>query len=544
MHPTVSRPASNNAAGSATRRSVATLRGAALAARRHVTADRLATAALIAWVGSLALTAFVLVAGLQRVPGFQVLIVGWLGPAVGNLAWFANPFFLFAAGAFGSGRVPIRSASLAVLLALDTFRFAEYPLDGGGASTPVYAFGWGAVLWLLAQCLLLAATGLRRLETDDPSWTWLQRCWPLLVGGLLAVVWLGAAAGLAIHDRFVATPEEAARLAGAAFKRGAICQATVTPAATPLRGLAGPLAIELDAAAIEAAGPLREPRTLLAWGIPTVRFGETDFSIDANAGGLLTSMPAKGTAGATLQVTGTRRDGIRLRLVEGSAGREVFDQGWSTRGATQRYCPDFHDLPRADQQPRRLLVTALGLPVAPAAILESAPAAVVLAGAIVERHEPPAPPPLAGIEQDASARPDDPGSPSALRQSTACPEGVGWRAASAPWWLRTGQEFVMGDKTFYFPAPAPADATCVGERVYLSRGKADATGYALHLDARTLADFRPQWNATVAIPGRLDGSPRVRSIRAAEDALRVEFATDPAGPTRSVKVPLTVPLVP
>lgn len=130
---------------------------------RFSSAQKLAFAALALWCFSLLLTSFIL-SGHERVSGLGVLITGWLSPLVYNYAWFANVFFVYGFFRILEGKAPVVAAFAAVILSLDTVRFDTYILNEGGASSQIYGYGWGAVLWFLALSVFLIAVGVRCSE--------------------------------------------------------------------------------------------------------------------------------------------------------------------------------------------------------------------------------------------------------------------------------------------------------------------------------------------------------------------------------------------
>jgi len=102
-------------------------------------------------VFSLPLTGIVLYSRHEHLKGYDILLNGWAAALYHlNFAWFANVCFLYCARRVPLGwPLPVKSAVVAALLSLDTFGLSSVTMDEGGATTLVYAYGWGAFLWFL-----------------------------------------------------------------------------------------------------------------------------------------------------------------------------------------------------------------------------------------------------------------------------------------------------------------------------------------------------------------------------------------------------------
>ncbi|MGK5036174.1 hypothetical protein [Janthinobacterium sp. LB3P118] len=100
---------------------------------------------VVAYVASLLLTG--IVTSNEVMPGWGVLLLGWLGPLAGSFAWFANPLLIFAM--YFSKEKP-SAAKLAAFfgfaLALTAFGLKTVPNDNDSAT--VLGFGAGCYLWL------------------------------------------------------------------------------------------------------------------------------------------------------------------------------------------------------------------------------------------------------------------------------------------------------------------------------------------------------------------------------------------------------------
>lgn len=112
---------------------------------------------VVAYVASLVLTG--IVTSNEIMPGWGVLLLGWLGPLAGSFAWFANPPLIFAM--YFSKEKP-RAAKLAAFvgfaLALTAFGLKTIPNDNGYAT--VLRFGAGYYLWLACFPAVLTASFL------------------------------------------------------------------------------------------------------------------------------------------------------------------------------------------------------------------------------------------------------------------------------------------------------------------------------------------------------------------------------------------------
>ncbi|MBI5437441.1 MAG: hypothetical protein HY936_00530 [Nitrosomonadales bacterium] len=212
----------------------------------NMPAKKLTIMALAIWFCSLALTGLVLYSNYQRLPGYEILAMGWLSPLVGNFAWFANIFFLYGVQQLISGKAPIKSSILAALLSLDTFRFDQYLMNEGGATTPVYGYGWGAVFWFFSISILLTAVGTRQLETSVHPDQSTEYGWFRTLSLFFSAVTLGAAGFFAIYDRMMANASETQHLAGIAFKRGKICHAPEPNVNEPMHNFSGVLEIVME----------------------------------------------------------------------------------------------------------------------------------------------------------------------------------------------------------------------------------------------------------------------------------------------------------
>lgn len=521
---------------------------------RLLSSRTLTVGALVLWCGSLAFTALVLYAKQQRLPAIEVLAFGWLSPLALNFAWFANPVFVVACLRLMQGKSAVTLSILAVVLSLDTFRFTTYLLDEGGATTPVYGYGWGAALWFSSFAVLLAAAGTRQIETRlrtriTPSRSELLRPFGLVY----CVVIAGTIAYFAASDRARANSVEKQRLAGLAFKRGPVCSVEPQKVSNPIRELGGG-ALELkvsDGVYRSLAHPLNRPMELLSWGVPTVRVGGRDYSLEATEDGpLLTSLPWDAAASVllTVEVTSQRPLAINATLSDPLTNRRVFERTWRYEAGDARLCPDYSTFPREDEEPRKLLMEALSL--LPAAQTAASAQKARSAGdnrvtAIVEKI-------TAGNRGDSSAveiKPTRYGG-AAFKQwvgNRNCPADVGWDGhghGDSASRLGTGWPFMVGNKAFYPKAQGTYEAWCGEGDVYLFEGTARDGKYYLFLDKRRLPDFSRRWTGIAVIEdpslATRDNVLKVRAVHESANGVFIETVHDDNGTIASLRAPLTV----
>lgn len=473
------------------------------------TSINLTRAAFVGWIASLSMPGLALYSN-QRMFGYDILLSGWLSPLALNFAWFANVFFLYAIRKLHRGEVPVNSSLLALLLSFDTARFSVMYLDEGGSKTSVYGYGWGAVLWFVSICLLVAAVGSRAAETGRPQ----TRLKPLGLGlCLFAVI---TTASLAIYNRAAANRWEAERLTWLAFKRGAVCGENEVIATEPIRDLAGPVEVIAPEPNTLLPYPFSHASTLLDWGIPTVRIDDIDYSYHVSGHTwTLSSVPASEPAAAVLRVT-TTGQAIQVTLVETRTNRTVFDQIWRkerTAGYGSYYCPDYRSLPSEQEQPRKLVLQSLGLPLSPLN---------------AKKTENPADPPhavasIVGREEWSSAQQDDfpireriDGSgtyQSPPSQDSHCDPAIGWKDQpnERVSFLRP---FAVRERAYYLPPTYRF--ICENGSVYFYEGTAAGGKYYLKIEKRDLAQFRRHWVVRVVIPDTKLPSGRAVQLQSVE----------------------------
>ena len=334
------------------------------------------------WASSLLFPALVTYSG-DSVSGAAILMLGWLAAFVANFAWFANVFLIYIYVKLHSSRKPVVAVTITVLLALMTFLFNEVPLDEGGGASPVLGYGMGAMLWFLSIWVMAIAVFVK-LPNDISQRKSENAPLKLLAGTVIGIALpIVCVALIALNGRYVANPVERVRLQSVVVKRGSVCSEEVFLASDPITHLEGPLEIRIHGPYSDGKYPLGDVKQLLRWGIPTVRMGSTDFSYeftDDNA--LITSVDGLELPAAVIDVTTLRNTsasdvgnrtirggdsgseiGINIRMVETSSDRIIFEQDWRyDTGLARHYkCPDYSSFPGADQEPRRVVMQALGL---------------------------------------------------------------------------------------------------------------------------------------------------------------------------------------
>lgn len=151
--------------------------------------QQLATASLLLWIASLFLPA-IIKAGHSTMLGWEVLLLGWLSIGL-NFAWLANPFLLYAATNLLDGKPSPWLALTASALGINAFILPP----GAAGDNGFYGFGWGAVAWLGAIFLMLAAAGFSQIENRHNTW-WQDRGFEWLKPlGIVLLIVLCSAAG-------------------------------------------------------------------------------------------------------------------------------------------------------------------------------------------------------------------------------------------------------------------------------------------------------------------------------------------------------------
>jgi hypothetical protein len=302
--------------------------------------------------------------------GLEILFSGWLGLIVFIVAWAANPFFLYAVFRQLAGRPAPRAVLIAVLLALSTFGIDEILMDEGGGKDIVYGYGLGAILWLLSIFLLATAVGWQMTRLGKGP-----NPWPLRFGLLSLLAFAAISTAYYVHDHRVANASERLKLADVVFKNGPVCT-IADPLPAHVIALNG-LPLQLKNTSLYA-DEKRDAKRLLGWGIPSVRIDDTDYSQFDPASDTVRSDPAVGPVGAILEehmmpTMGNQNRGRNATLKLSSPDHKIVSFDQTYEGGLGAYCPEFSPYPREQEQPRKLILQALGIKV-PASMGIGAPA--------------------------------------------------------------------------------------------------------------------------------------------------------------------------
>jgi hypothetical protein len=421
-----------------------------------------------------------------QVWGAYILAFGWVG---WNLAWLSNFCFLIAVRKLGWKNAPaILSPILAGLLALDTFRLNSVLRDEGGATTPVYGYQWGTIVWLAAMTVLVIAAGIRPLERA-PSHAELSTRRGMLwtsVGVVALVSMLAGTIGFFILDRRNANQAEQTRLLSVVFKRGPVCRLEGPVSAIPL-DLNGPLEIEGKS----IVGPFDTPWPLLSWGVPVVRMGGFDYSyLGTGTEPILIAKQSSGDRGALLTVDEQwlkSGDGRRIRTTLSTSAMRSFDQKWEPDMLGRRHCPEYSNHPTSTEQPRALITSALrilGKPLSPVARETEIP-------------RPDKPPILkTKIITHRTYSPDVRGV-----QNLGCPTHTGFeeRPQIQLKWYRP---FKIAQGYLFMPSGSWHYAICLKDAVYFVKNIETLAGRDsfFWLEKRSLQNFERIWSKSIRIP--------------------------------------------
>jgi len=508
----------------------------------------------ILWCCSMPLVGLVLYAGQKQLTGFEILATGWLSPLMGNVAWFANPSFAVALLGVLTKKAFPKIAIASVFLALDTFRFSQYVLNEGGSTTNVYGYGWGAVVWFISLLLMLIAVGTLLVEQQDAGSSRhkeMLRIRP--IGMFLLVVVVGSSTFVSLYDHQHANEAEHARLSGLAFKRAAVCAVAPPVARSSIRGFSGPLEIQFIRDG-SITYPFNQPKELLGWGIGSVRIAGRDYFYEATDNGdVLSSISAIKPAAATLVIEDNWRSKeprqTSIRLIDQSTKQVIVDQGWIMEEDGGRYCPDYSSFPKSDEQPRKVLLEALGIHVAEKTERTSATRELAPADnqAIATFHN------SKGWASLADAQSlEDPAvwgekrTPS-WKGNINCPNGIGWDGSGwgrgkNPADLNTGWPFMVGGRAFYVNGQQQNNALCTQEYVYLFSSFAREKQGSISIEKRRLSDFSQQWIGSVVLTGedlpKLDNRITIRSVEEHNDGVVLKLRNEESMRTAIVKATL------
>ncbi|ORJ61502.1 hypothetical protein [Geothermobacter hydrogeniphilus] len=503
--------------------------------------------ALASWACSLAFPAFSDYSG-RLLSGLNTLLCGWLGPLNLTFAWYANIFFLAAVARLLRGGTTRLTPLLALIISLDTLRFTSYPLNEGGATAAIYGYGFGAFLWFLSLTLLLIAAGLRLKEQNDGRETSGKRLF--FMGSMLALALLTATVCFSVRDRIIANRAEQHRLEKILFKRTAVCSAPEPEASRQVSIPDGPLEVRVPRHASKAHYPFSQIKDYLKWGVRTVRFGGRDYTIRNVAGEMvLVSNPAAIPATALLEVE-DQEEAIVARLSDQYLNRVIFEQKWAAEPTGRRYyyCPDYHTSPSQNQQPRKLLVEALGLTeeaVLPDDVFYNKMPYETVEGEVsglATRHQSRE----ERIQAWRQAHPGDMSFPYRVMVNYNCPDNIGWDRLDNEPINNTGNPFVIDGQSYYWGLDGYR-AYCDGPYVYIYQVFSHFSGkgkYTLNITRRTLPELQYIWTRLVQfkVPGEttIDNTYEIQGFREARGVAEAVLVHYQSGNALSLTFPVVV----
>lgn len=478
---------------------------------------------LLCWLAVLCWTASLFLPALGSSPeklfrGKDLLAIGWVALLAGNVAWLANLWFLWAVVRVLRQRSASLLALLALGCALDTWRLTWYLLNEGGTKAQVYGYGWGAVLWLLAMTLLLAASGSVPERSNDGSPAARRIRWLKPIGLLLSAVVIISTGTLSTLQHNNSSKFEQERLQGYAFKRSPVCSLEVAAVQSPLTGFTGPM--ELDLASTQLSGPYPFIRleSMLSWGVPSIRSGGRDFRLlSIGKEVLLMSTPAQGDAAATLTIRENKTS--LVATLNALDGGQVFSQQWNEQPDGE-HCPEFSPFPSSGRQPRKLLTDALGL--APVALETTTWTAESTQGVVIGHLEP---------SSIFAAVPNE-----------GCPANTGWTAKASTGSMperNLDAPFQIAERRYYPDRSAGRRVLCIEQVAYLYDIHSVSKGLAVQLQRRDLKDFRMIWKTYIRIPSDVFGDKgsdvKINIINEQDGGIILSMTHTPTGEAMLIK---------
>jgi len=447
--------------------------------RPLMSASFLSWLALLIWLVSLALPVFIDDKPQDTLYGGQILLRGWMGPLVGQFAWYANPLFVICFFRLQESYSSTSLAIIASLISLNTLTFG--PSLGG--SGHFYGYGWGYVLWFLSLALMLAAAGALQLDRAERV-TVENGGWPRPVGLLLSALIVSGAVIVSLYDHHGANSAERVRMAETAIKRGPVCRVELAQVTQPLVSAAGPIEVRIEQPLSKGgSNEVEGLYNLLQWGIPVLRIkGRDYFYIHDGAQALLTSVPAREAAIATVTF---RKEGDTIDMhIVAADGHQIVRQSWRKPDPGSQFCPDYQSMPSATLQPRALFNEAVGLTIAkdPTSPRSGEPQ-TRFKGEVIDTSR---------------------FAPSSLPRvvNGQCGDGVGWRdqgefPATIRRFRSTG--FQVGSQMYFPEWIYRAKALCQGNVVFLYSDAANTKSHVLSLEKRRLPDFGLLGSSTLEI---------------------------------------------
>lgn len=292
--------------------------------------------AIFFWCASLLLPGFTVADGTDQYFGILILAIGiplgWL-----SAAWpvYANIFFLYAARALYRNKQP-KISIFAMLLIAATLPFFDGVLRDEGTSVklPVSSWGWGAVLWLAAICLLSVAAAIAN--------GWIKRyaarffCFALALVSF-SVVFLSA------WQRIVATEADRARYLSPAmaFTVQELCPVDI--ASPKIKGYPPETIVDLK---IDPS-LLTPSEGIPSLSIPALKHYQIGHEAWISYGGDGTSLPGikvrvPAVIGGPVLKGSRTPSGAVLQVLESADGRVIHQQDFAIIGHSKNhpiYCP-------------------------------------------------------------------------------------------------------------------------------------------------------------------------------------------------------------
>ncbi len=371
--------------------------------------------------------------------------------------------------------------------------------------------------------MLIVAAGTRQKEECGHNG---KSCNGLIlrpIGFLLVAIIIFSSFYLYIYDREKANLSEQKQLAGLIFKRGKICSVPDPIAIGVIKKFNGTLEIITDNN-LSSRYPFRQIKRMLEWGIPRIRIGKNDYIL--NEYKEVFSIPTKDEPSAVLYVS-EKRDAkgsatdIIIKLVEHPSQRIIFDEIWEKEPysvSVNIYCPNYRSFPTPEQQPRKILMDALGFNSnIPKTSLETPKITTsrnkYISAEIVSITK-------GGETHDMERRrlkydfyKENKRLYHHLRFNQNCPPGTGWDGLSSLDKLTMGWPFMINGKAYYPGKQEHYNSICSDDYVYLYYVATSSSNFHLIIRKRTLSDFQELWSYSISFPKSISEDARYKSFK-------------------------------
>jgi len=324
----------------------------------------------------------------------------------------------------------------------------------------------------------------------------------------LGLIWLIALVAivvtLAVKDRAQAATSERERLRSVLFKRGPVCDKEPPVALSVLKSP------EILMIPLGAGYPFHDPVTLLGWGIPTVRMNWYDYTrVGTGVDRMIRATSGRADVSATLSYAAETSDkgsrsGIRIGLVAAD-NQTLLNFVWVPDGPSS-FCPEYVQLPSVGQQPRKVVLEALGLPDRPDPggernIWDTIPR---FDGRVVDRE-------VTGRMAWAN-------------NNIGCPAGTGFSYDRARSLRIAGTPFFLEEAAYLGVGPGQ-HSVCSGNVVYVYGMQESSGNFYLTISKRSLGDLRRIWAANIKVekgdPALKERHTRIVSIAEAGELLHI-----------------------